>query len=191
MNEWMNMNLSFSAFAHLTLLNHRNGYTCWLTHRQLPTVSFHKTYEPVSACCCFDDWEWIWDCILRYQLDCLRRIQVWVYTTTQYRTRTIIFLGSCKTAHFLVTCCPSFTMSLLSHEFKPHILCLALADIWKKQCIKFINPDLLFMLKRGNHSTKFKAIYYLSRQGLIPEHLCLWCVPNQVSPPLLKLFKSS
>jgi hypothetical protein len=42
----------------------------------------------------------------------------------------------------------AFTMSSLSHDFKPRILCPVLADVLKKQRIKFLNPDVLYVEKR-------------------------------------------
>ena len=54
-------------------------------------------------------------------------------------------------------------MFSLSHDFKPDLLWILLADIWKKQCIWFINPDLLLVLKRENHSAALPTMCDLCR----------------------------
>jgi hypothetical protein len=42
-------------------------------------------------------------------------------------------------------------MFSLSHDFKHDLFWILLADICKKQCIKFINPSLILVLKRENN----------------------------------------
>jgi hypothetical protein len=42
-------------------------------------------------------------------------------------------------------------MSSLSYDFNQDLLCLALAEVWMKQRIEFVNPNLQFLFKRENH----------------------------------------
>jgi len=73
-------------------------------------------------------------------------------------------------------------MHSVSHEFKPDILWILLAEILKKHFIKFINPALLLILKGENYSAELKTMCYLCRYRRIL---------NQGSPRFLELLKPS
>jgi hypothetical protein len=51
----------------------------------------------------------------------------------------------------------AFIVFSMSNDFKPSLLWILLAHIWKKQCTKVINPDL-HVLKRENHSAELSTV---------------------------------
>jgi len=54
-------------------------------------------------------------------------------------------------------------MFSVSHDFKTDLLLIILADILKKQFIRFINPALFLVLKRENQSAELQTMCYLCR----------------------------
>jgi hypothetical protein len=52
-------------------------------------------------------------------------------------------------------------MFSVPHGFKPDLLWILLAHFLKKQFIKFINPALLLVLRRENHSAELQTLCYL------------------------------
>jgi hypothetical protein len=63
--------------------------------------------------------------------------------------------------HTTLIACIKFSMS---YDFKPDLLRILLADILKKQCIKFINGALL-VLQRENHSAELQCVIYVDIVG--------------------------
>jgi len=85
--------------------------------------------------------------------------------------------------HTTLIACIKFSMS---YDFKPDLLRILLADILKKQCIKFINRDLLLVLQTENHSAELQSVIYVDIFGF-SKRLRLYFIPNQASTCFLKL----
>jgi hypothetical protein len=66
--------------------------------------------------------------------------------------------------HTALIACTKFSVS---HDFKTDLLRILLADVLKQQFIKFINPALLLVLKRENHSAELQTMCYLCRYRCI------------------------
>ena len=70
--------------------------------------------------------------------------------------------------HTALVACIMFSMS---HDFRPDLLWILLADILKKQFIKFINPVLLLVSKRENQSAELQTLCCLCRHRWVRKAL--------------------
>ena len=84
-------------------------------------------------------------------------------------------------------------MFSLSHDFKTDLLWIFLAEIWKKQCFRFTNPELLLLLKRENRSAELPTTCDLCRCRWIRKELTVVCSKTRalVSWNYLNLLKVS
>jgi hypothetical protein len=127
------------------------------------------------------NFDWValkWSQLERTQSYSVERGKLYIFAAARYPI--------CLLNTTLFTC----VMFSVPHDFKPDLLWILLADALKKQFIRFINPALLLILRRENHSAELKTMCYLCRYCRICKAVTV-VVPNQVSPRFLKLFKPS